>query len=400
MTDSNNSAGPRVIKIEMTPVHVPFREIVRETMQAGPGGLGMMIPSEEPWLGGDFVICRLEAEDGSVGLGEAFVWLAETGISPDQVIDGAAGALSGYVLSQSPFNVEAIRQRMDANVTRTEVAKGMLDMALYDLMGRITKRSACEFMGGMTVSEVPLCAMVPLMAVDSMVYFAKAFHDSGFRSIRVKLGKSVTEDVKIIGAMREELGYSVRIRVDYNQAYSPAQAVRAIKAIEPFAIDCAEQPVRAADFVGMAYVQKRVDTPLFAHEGQFSITDITSLIEMGAIEVVGINAERPGGVTNALRAINYAEMKGLGSLIHNQSLGIGSAMQIHLAAAKHFSLGHDTDLFGHVMMEHDLLTQPIDYDKGTAAVPTGPGWGVELDMDALDKYAAGPTVKVEAKKTA
>ncbi len=395
MSDSSDR-GPSIVKIEMTPVHVPFREFVRQTMQAGAGGLGMAIPSEEEWLGGDFVICKLVAEDGSVGLGEAYVWLAETGISPEQILDLVRVSLKRYILGESPFNIERIRMRMDSNVIRSDVAKGMLDIACYDLMGKITGQPASDFMGGRVVDEIPLCAMVPLMDLDSMMLFAKAFHDSGNRSLRIKLGTSIPEDVRIISTIRETLGDTVRLRVDYNQAYTPALAVRAIKAIEPYGIDAAEQPTRAVDWLGLAYVQKRVDTPLMCHEGCFSLSDMVTLIQMDAVGVLGINAERPGGVTAALRAIDYAQLCGLGAFIHNQSLGVGSAMQIHLAAARHNSLGHDSDLFGHVMMEDDLITEDIDYEGGTAKVPMGPGWGVELDEDALEKYATAPTVKIEA----
>jgi L-alanine-DL-glutamate epimerase-like enolase superfamily enzyme len=146
----------------------------------------------------------------------------------------------------------------------------------------------------------------------------------------------------------------------------------------------------------MATVQKNVDTPILSHEDCFSLQDIVTLIELKAIGVVGINAERPGGVTNALRAITYAEQRGLGSVIHNQSLGIASAMQIHLDAARHHFLGHATELFGHFMFEDDLVLEQINYSGGTATVPPGAGWGVDLDKAALAKYATGPTVIILA----
>ena len=389
--------GPRIARIELTPLLVPFWEFVRETMQAGAGGLGMAIAAEEAWLGGDFVICRLVADDGSIGLGEAFVWLPETGVSPEQLIDGIRGALGKYVLGESPFNVERIRRRMDSNVARSEVAKGLLDMACYDMMGRVTGRPASDFMGGRAVDEVPLAALIPLMDLDTMVGLAENFHGDGIRTIRIKLGGGLGDDVRVVERMRDTFGDDVRLRVDYNQAYSPAEAVRAIKAIEPFGIDFAEQPVRATDYVGMAHVQRKVDIPLMAHEGCFSLQDIVTLAELGAIGVVGLNSERPGGVTNALRAIDFAEQRGMSAVVHNQTLGIASAMQLHLAAARHHSLGHATELFGHVMLEDDLITDPIDYGGGTGKVPTGPGWGVDLDEDALKKYATAPTVEIEVR---
>lgn len=393
--DSMLIHGPRIARIELTPLFVPFWEFVRQTMQAGAGGLGMAIAAEEAWLGGDFVICRLVADDGSIGLGEAFVWLPETGVSPEQLIDCIRGALGKYVLGESPFNVERIRHRMDGNVARSEVAKGLLDMACYDMMGRVTGRPASDFMGGRAVGEVPLAALIPLMDPDTMVGLAENFHGDGMRTMRIKLGGGIRDDVRIVERMREAFGDGVRLRVDYNQAYSPAEAVRAIKAIEPFGIDFAEQPVRATDYVGMAHVQRSVDTPLMAHEGCFSLQDIVTLAELGAIGVVGLNSERPGGVTNALRAIDFAERRGMSAVVHNQTLGIASAMQLHLAAARHHSLGHATELFGHVMLEDDLITDPIDYGEGTGKVPAGPGWGIELDEDALEKYATAPTVEIE-----
>ena len=390
---SKKGSGPKISSIELTPLFVPFREGVKQAMASG-GGLGMAIPAEEQWLGGDFVICKLISEDGNVGVGEAFVWLPETGVSPSQIIDIIDNALSNYVINESPFNVERIRYRMDSNVTLNEVSKGLLDMACYDLMGKIAGRPACDFMGGRVIDEVPLAALIPLMAPDQMAFMSLAFFKTGMRTIRVKLGRGVSEDVKIIKAIREALGEKARLRVDYNQAYSPAEAVLAIKAIEPFGIDFAEQPVRSTDYLGMAHVQKHVDTPLMCHEGCFSLKDVVTLIELGAIGVVGVNAARPGGVTNALRAIAYAELRGLTAVLHDQPLGIGAAMTIHLAAARHHSLGHDTELFGHVMLEDDLIKEEIDYGNGTAKVPKGPGWGVELDESALEKYATGPTVKI------
>jgi len=112
---------------------------------------------------------------------------------------------------------------------------------------------------------------------------------------------------------------------------------------------------------------------------------------------VGVNSERPGGVTNALRAISYAEQRGLGIVLHNQPLGIASAMQVHLAAARYHALGHAIELFGHVMMEDDLIVEPLDYQGGTVTVPSAPGFGVELDEDALAKYALSSSVVLEVQ---
>jgi muconate cycloisomerase len=230
---------------------------------------------------------------------------------------------------------------------------------------------------------------------DFMVEMARFFQDGGTATFRLKLGGGVAEDMQVVARMREALGPTVRLRVDYNQAYTPEEAIAAINAIAPFGIDCAEQPVRADDWLGMQRVQAAVTVPLMAHEGCFSYTDFTALAALDAVRVLGVNTERPGGITQALRAIDFAAARGMGTILHNQPLGIASAAQIHIGAARASVLGHAMELFGHIMMEDDLITDPLDYSGGQVRVPTGPGLGVTLDEDALDRYAGAPAATLQ-----
>jgi muconate cycloisomerase len=321
--------------------------------------------------------------------------LPESGITPGQVIDIIKRALGKYLLDESPFDIEKINQKMDNNVARNEQAKGVLDMACYDLMGKITGLPACCLMGGRNIEEIPLAALIPLGSPMLMRGLVRSYYKKGFRTFRLKLGRSIQEDVEICKKIRNALGDEIRLRVDYNQAYNTSQAIRAIKAIEPFGIDFAEQPVRTDDYLGMAYVQEKVDTPLMNHEGFFSLRDFITLVELGAVRVLGLQSDRPAGVSKALKAINYARCKGLEVMIHKEPLGIASAMLVHLHAARCYSIEHATELFGQEMMEDDLIVNPIDYSGGTAKVPKGPGWGIDLDEKALERYATGPTITIE-----
>lgn len=392
--------GPLIERIELFQLRVPFRAAVREAMARSAGGLGMAIPAEETWTGGDFVIARLTTEDGTTGVGEAFVWLPETGVSPAQVVDAVVHGLGRYALGASPFDVEPLRARMDANVARSEVAKGLLDMACYDLMGRLLGRPAHDAMGGRGADTLPLAALIPMADADFMVDMARLFQTGGTATFRLKLGGGIAGDVRVVARLREALGPTARLRVDYNQAYAPDVAVQAILAIAPFGIDCVEQPVRADDWLGMARVQAAVPVPLMAHEGCCSLTDFVALAELGAVRVLGVNTERPGGITQALRAIDYAARRGMGTILHNQPLGIAAAAQVHIGAARAPLLGHAMELFGHVMMEDDLIVEPLDYSGGGVRVPGGPGLGVELDESALDRYMVAPARSLHRRDVA
>ena len=161
--------------------------------------------------------------------------------------------------------------------------------------------------------------------------------------------------------------------------------------IEPYGIDAAEQPLAAGDLLGMAELSRRTTIPVFLHEGAFTTRDLVTLIELGGCGVVGLNAERPGGLTAALDVIDYAALRGLGTIIHNQPLGLGTAVLAHLAAARFDRLGHDVELAGDVMFDETLVVEPPTRHGGRLAVPSGPGWGVEVDRDALDRWTTATT---------
>lgn len=384
-----------VKRIELTPIRVPFKEQVRKVMSSTEGGVGMAIPVDEEWLGGDFVICKLIDSEGNEGIGEAFVWLPETGVSPAQIIDSIQNALKHYLIGEDIFNLRNILTKMNNNVARNEVAKGLLDIAGVDLMGKINNEPAWKTMRGTKVNEIPLCALIPLGEPILMKGITRSYIKKGFKTIRLKLGRSIEEDVEIVSTVRKAIGPDIRIRVDYNQAYSAGEAIEAINAIEEYNIDVAEQPVDKDNYAAMTFVQQNVNIPLMAHEGCFSLRDIESLINLHAIKVVGINSERPGGTHKALQAIAIASVRNMGVVLHNQPLGISSAWQIHLASAKFDDLGHAIELFGDEMLEDDLIKKPLDYSNGTAKLPEGPGYGVELDEDALQKYKTSETVVIK-----
>ena len=381
--------------IELIPVHVPFNPITREAMASSEGGLGMAIQAEESWLGADFVICKLETNEGTVGLGEVFIWLPETGVTTSQITNVIEEAFSRYIIGENPFDVLKVNERMDKNVARNEVAKGLVDMAFYDLMGKIVDKPCRDLIGGTKLDKIPLAALIPLGPVDKMLEFGQVFYNMKYPAFRIKLGKNKDKDKEVIAALRDAFGDDIRIRVDYNQAYTPNEAINAIQSIEPFNIDFIEQPVHSRDFLAFAEVQKNVSIPLMAHESFFAIQDFIVLLELQAVGILGLNSERPGGVTKALQAIDYASKKGIPCVLHNQPLGIASAMHIHLHCANPSAFSHPTELFGHMMLEDDLIMKPIQYRKGMAHLPEGPGWGVKLDEKATSKYQVGNRINIK-----
>lgn len=385
-----------IVRIDLYALHVPFREEVRAALQGGSGKVAMSLNVDDHWLGGDFLICRMTTEGGITGVGEGFVWLVESGVSPTLMADLIRDHLARFVLGRSAFDIEAINARFDDNVARNEMAKGVLDLALHEVAARSVGLPVHDLCGGRQIDKAPLCMVLPLAPVEAVCALAKRGLDMGVRAFRCKLGDGLTRDVAIMAAMRDLVGPEVALRVDFNQAYAPNKALAVLDAIAPYGIDFAEQPVRADDFAGMALLQSQTRIPLMAHEGAFGLRDLHTLAEMGAVRTFGLNAERPGGMSRALKAIDYAAARGLDVVLHNQPSGIGSAIVLHMHAARARDIRHATELQGHIMLEDDLILERIVYEDGFAHVPNGPGWGVDLDDAAVDRYLTHEPVSIVA----
>lgn len=388
--------GARIRRIELFPLQVPLSAIARQGMSESANGLGMAIPSEEPWTAGDFLYCCLTDDDGVEGWGEVFVWLPETGLSSTGMAAVIEGALGKYVLGAHPADVQSIAARMDRNVAHCEVAKGLLDIACHELTARRLGCPVHDLIGGAAVDRVPLCGLVPLGSPETVAAIARGYVRAGYRTVRIKLGTSPHEDLEVMTAVREQVGPGIRLRVDYNQAYSAPQAIRALRLLEPLGIDAAEQPVRIGDVLSMVAIQRETTIPLFLHEGFFSYSDLVALVELGGSRVVGINLERPGGITGALRCIDYAWARGMGTIIHNQSIGIGTAAQAQLAAARFDLLGHSPELAGDVMFDEHLVTRRYAVEDGCIVLPDGPGWGIDVDRDAVTAHLIAPPTVLTA----
>lgn len=387
------SSSASVTTIELFEVEVPLSEIARSAMAESDTGLGMAIAAEDPWLSAEFLYVRLVDEDGIAGWGECYVWVPESAVSQRGAAMVIREHIGRYVLGAKAADIQAIGARMDRNIPRNEMAKGVLDIALHDLAARQLGRPVHDLIGGTAVDRIPLCGLVPLASPDFMAEICAGYVAAGYRSLRIKLGTGPRDDLDIMVAIRDRVGWDVRIRCDYNQAYDAPTAVRSLRLLEPLDLDAAEQPLPIGDVLGMRWVQERTSVPLFLHEGFFSLSDVVSLTEAGGMGVLGINAERPGGITAALRAIDYVSTRGMGTIIHNQPLGIGTAVHAHIAAARWDRLGHAPELAGDVMFSEHLVDRRYEVLDGEMLLPGGAGWGIEVDRDALDRHlVAEPTV--------
>jgi muconate cycloisomerase len=298
--------------------------------------------------------------------------------------------LAPQLIGEDPFDVERIWAKMDFVAPTYPMSKAPLDMALYDIMGKTLGVPVHKLLGGSTVEKFPLVGLIGIGSEEEVVSEALRFVEEGYTGIRLKIGPG--QDAGNVEAIREAVGDDVTIRVDGNQGYSVAEAVKAIRAMEPFGIELVEQPTPWWDFRGIADVAAAVDTPIMPHESIFQISDVKNLFDLGALGVLGLKTYRPGGgLTSARKLLDAARLMGVPCMLHDDvEMGVSLAAASQFIAARIGDLKFKAELSGYPEWIADYVEKtPLKMEGGYAHVPEGVGLGVELDPDKIEKYSTG-----------
>jgi muconate cycloisomerase len=210
MSRMSDSHDP-IVEIALTPVFVPFKAHIREMLQGGQGKVAMALDVEDPWLGGDFLMCRITTESGVSGWGEVFVWMVETGVSPPMMADLIEQQMARFVLRRDAFSISAVRQKLDSNIARNEVTKGLIDVALHDLAARKAGISVAALLGGAQLTQIPLAVVLPLAPVPVVTSLVRQAMGKGINTYRLKLGAGIGNDVALVSAVRDLIGPDRRI---------------------------------------------------------------------------------------------------------------------------------------------------------------------------------------------
>jgi len=368
----------RIEEIEVIPVDVPRSKVLR---LARYGNLGEGEPFE-------FVLTRVHTDEGFTGVGEAPPLPPLSPESQPVVAAVMERWLAPRLLGVDPFETEEIWARMDYVAPTYSMAKAALDMALWDIKGKALGLPVHRLLGGSPPEKITNVALIGLGEPEEVASTAEGLVVEGFTGIRLKIGPG--KDVECTAAVRDAVGEEVTLRVDCNQGYGVADAVKMIRTIEPYGVELVEQPTVWWDFGSLAEVAEAVDTPIMPHESMYLLSDVKNLMDAGAVGVLGLKTYRPwGGVTGARRLLEMARVMNLPCMFHDDvELGVSLAAATHMISAYRRVITHKCELSGYPeWMKDDVVRKPIRFDGGFVHVPDGPGLGVELDDAKLDRYA-------------
>jgi muconate cycloisomerase len=307
------------------------------------------------------------------------------------------------LLGRRIFDIEGINEMFDMRLAGNPSARAVLDVALYDAMGKALNTPVHNLMGGCNQPRIPLEWSVSLADDPGKIVAeaTRAVQEFGIKVLCLKAAdrRGWRQDVKHFELVRKAVGDDIVIGVDPNTGWSLPDALRAVDELKRYDLGYIEQPIDRRDLQGMAAIRRAANgIPLMADEGLFTLQDAFALAEARAADALCIKLYKVGGLTPARKIAAVAESANI--MLNCGGLAVQS--QLEAAAAAHFyasiparrMMGAGEFLFGLNATAPDPLVPETDFvvRDGYVDVPTGPGLGVVIDDAALKKYTLAQEV--------
>ncbi len=287
--------------------------------------LGTSVKSEN-------IVVNVQTDFGVEGWGEASPSFRITNETPETVVR-ALDKICPKLIGMCPFRIEQIIETMDSTIEGNTSAKAAIDMAIFDIMGRKTRRRVSALLGGYR-DEVFTDITLGIKTPKEMAKAAVKAVRRGFKALKVKVGVNPSEDIERVKRIREAIGSEIRIRIDANQGWKPKEAIEVLKKLEKYDVELVEQPVKADDIKGLAMVRKNSSIPVMADESVHSPEDALKVIEAEAVDLINIKLMKSGGIWKAMKIAAIAEAAKVPCMVGcmgESNLGITAA--VHFAAA-------------------------------------------------------------------
>jgi len=329
------------------------------------------------------IIVKITTDTGLVGYGEGVADEHVTGESWKGTFEILKNTLAPKLIGENPMNMERIHELMDAEIYGVPTAKAAIDIACYDVAGKALGVPVYNLLGGRYHEEFPITHVLSIAAPEAMAKEAEERVAAGYRSMKMKVGTNVADDVLRIQAVRERVGEDIAIRVDVNQGWeNSANTLQGLQKLQDCSLDWLEQPVRADDIDGMVEVKSKSSTPMMIDEGLRGVRDMREIIAKRAADKVNIKLMKCGGIYPATKLAHMAEMAGIecqiGSMVESS---IGSAAGFHVAFSK--KIITSVELTGPLKFSKDVGN--LHYDVPFIRLSGKPGLGIDIDEQVLQE---------------
>lgn len=328
------------------------------------------------------LIVTVFERSGAAGYGECTA--PEDPFYNHETIDTAWLIIREYVapiLASAPIQSAGETNRALARIRGNRMAKGAVEVAIWDLEARLAEAPLWRHIGG-TRPEIACGVSIGLQPSTAALLEKVAKElESGYQRIKIKIKPG--QDIELVESIRASFP-DIALTVDANSAYSLAD-IGTLRALDDYSLMMIEQPLAPGDLVDHSKLQREINTPICLDESILTLGDTRHAHELGSCKIINVKLGRVGGFTESRLIQEYAAANGIpawcGGMLES---GIGRAHNIAQSTLTGFTLPGDVSASSRYW-EEDIIDPPVTVTpKGTITAPERPGIGFEIKQHRID----------------
>jgi L-alanine-DL-glutamate epimerase-like enolase superfamily enzyme len=342
----------------------------------------------EPRRAFDATIVRVETDEGLTGIG-----------SGDTM--GGFDEFEHLFVGRDPLALSAHARTLET-ISFHAGRYWPLEAALWDLFGKALDAPVYSLLGGASDRLPAYASLGELRLPAQRAQDARALVDAGFRAVKIRIARDrLAEGVACVTAMRHEVGDRLQIMVDLNQWWRMAgdiepglglsDAERVISQLDEFDVLWVEEPLAGADMQGMRSLRSRVRTRVAGGEMARTFDELWDALDRDALDVFQPDVVLSLGISGARTLADLVLRRNRWFTPHTWTNGIGLLANLHVCCGVGGGpfLEFPYDPPGWTPERRDfMLASPLQIDdSGCLRAPAGPGLGIELDEEAVARYA-------------
>ncbi|MDQ9090350.1 mandelate racemase/muconate lactonizing enzyme family protein [Pseudoalteromonas haloplanktis] len=314
------------------------------------------------------------------------------------------------IVGMDPLDREVIWHKV-YNLMRDHGQKGMpiqsmsgVDIALWDIAGKFLNQPVYKLLGGAFREQIPVYGYGMMLQrkanlAESFEHESARIKDAGFNAMKMKIGLSPEEDIKLVEAVRRGIGDDMRLMVDANHAYTAREAIPLGRAMQDLGVYWFEEPVAPEDKQGYRDLCEALDMTIAGGEAEFTRWGFRDLIENRCVDLLQPEVCALGGITEYQKVLALAHTHFVPVINHVWGSALAVGTNLHLLAALpdlpgaahpvQPMLEYDTtpNLFRENLLKESLrINEQVKENNGSVALPQGPGLGIEPDPDFIKHY--------------